>query len=633
MCNQFDWAWRLMVLGLLVQSSQSAAGEFLSPPIPNSALQIRQPRDSRIQSPQRSDSRVLGATGLGRTGISSAVDASGFADLGFSISQTDRTETKLVSHGEPPIEEAVEAINEFVQAAPVAVDSAPAEPLQAESPVAQEAATAAENAAAGNETPSYEEALAETPEIDNEPATKAAKAKPSPNCNCDEEKAAAAAAEKKAALAKAIAGSHKPLHYLNDFSYLDNPAYDSWHLGDSLKQLCVAGTMWDFGGQYRARMHSEDFHRGLGITGNSDDFLLHRTRLYANGQLTKRLRVFGEILDAVSDDETFAPRPIEENRWDIQNAFVDYQFLDTGNATWNARVGRQEVALGDQRYVSVLDWANTRRTFDGVRVTKQSANWTLDGIYLNPMQRNNAFRTKVDRRNTDVRLYGLYASNSSWTKGALDLYWLAYENDVAGFAYDSIGARYKGPSPYGDFLLDMEGAFQFGEGPAADHDAGFFTVGAGKKFADLPFQGTHWLYLDWASGAANGDGHHHYEPLAHKYLGFMDLFGRRNIIDLNWFSVRPLGKNLSFITWAHAFWRENNGDLQTYDVIMRPLPGQPDGSLGRFLGYELDFLVRQSLTPRMNMLYGYSYFGVGDSYADAGVPDASFFYTQFTVNF
>ncbi|NQT13721.1 MAG: hypothetical protein HQ582_13290, partial [Planctomycetes bacterium] len=101
--------------------------------------------------------------------------------------------------------------------------------------------------------------------------------------------------------AKAAAKSHKVLFYDNDFSYLLDPCYSDCYLGDSFKRLSAGHcTTLDIGGQFRMRHHSERNHRRLGLTGNDDDFLLYRTRLYANAEIGDGLRVYGEMIDAVS---------------------------------------------------------------------------------------------------------------------------------------------------------------------------------------------------------------------------------------------------------------------------------------------------------------------------------------------
>jgi len=454
-----------------------------------------------------------------------------------------------------------------------------------------------------------------------------------PACQCQ-----CCSKEKIAALKAKAAGSHKPLHYLNDFSYLNDPCYDGHLLGDSLKGLGGNGITMDFGGQYRARVHREEQHRGLGITGVSDDFLLHRVRLYGDAKIGDNVRVFVEGLHADSNYESTGPRPIEENHLDLQNAFVDLTLLSGGGSKLVARAGRQEVALGGQRYVSPLDWANTRRTFDGGRLMYSNDDWNIDGFWLAPLVRD--FR-QFDEANENVALYGVYATNKSLLEnGSLDLYWIAQDNDLTRNYFDSFGARYNGT--LGDNLLfEAEGAYQFGtNADGSDHDAGFFTVGLGRQFKDVGFSPTSWVYMDWASGGdiqAAGQGHDHFQPLAHKYNGFMDLFGRRNLIDLNWLTTMKLSKKVTFTTWLHGFWLENEADTP-YNVTMSPFAPAVTPT-DDFLGTELDFLLKFGITPRSNVLFGYSRFWAGDYYDNPLLPasgkqaDANFFYAQYTLNF
>src|SRR5687768_3095502 len=63
-------------------------------------------------------------------------------------------------------------------------------------------------------------------------------------CDCP-----ACQANKAAELKKAVAAAYAPLFYNNNFSYLNNPAYDDWHLGERFKQIPV-GDCWlvDLGG-------------------------------------------------------------------------------------------------------------------------------------------------------------------------------------------------------------------------------------------------------------------------------------------------------------------------------------------------------------------------------------------------
>ena len=93
------------------------------------------------------------------------------------------------------------------------------------------------------------------------------------------------------------------------FTYINNPAYSDWYPGDHFKQMPI-GDCWmlDLGGQYRARYQGEQNMRGLGLTGRDDNFLLHRTRLFANAKYSDWFRVYGEYIDADSNYENFPLR-------------------------------------------------------------------------------------------------------------------------------------------------------------------------------------------------------------------------------------------------------------------------------------------------------------------------------------
>lgn len=448
--------------------------------------------------------------------------------------------------------------------------------------------------------------------------------------------------EKTKALNKAVAGSHKGVFYDNNFDYLCDPCYTDGHLGDNLKRLAIGDAITlDVGGQYRLRSHHERNIRnlagvGLGLTGNDDDFLLHRTRVYVNAEVGSRLRVYAEMLDAVSNYENTLPRGVEENRADLQNLFIDAVAMDNYSGTLTARFGRQELLYGNERVVSPLDWTNTRRTFEGVKLLWEGQNWDVDGFWVRPMRRNTV---QLDPPNLDREMYGVYSTYKGLPCDKLDLYWLALDFHDAGFLYDTIGARYWGDR--GPWLYEFEGAVQFGQNAdGSDHSGGAITLGVGRKFDCALWTPTLWLYYDWASGDNTaGNGYHHYQPLAHKYLGLMDLFGRRNIEDANVLLTMQPHEKLKLLLWYHVFRMANINDVP-YNVDMSRFAAGtvvPGTAGSQDLGQELDVVATFLINPRVNLLFGYSHFFAGDFYATTpGVPyngDADFFYTQLHVNF
>ena len=407
-------------------------------------------------------------------------------------------------------------------------------------------------------------------------------AKGSAACACGKAQSGASKGCDCAGLAKAVAGSHKGVFYANDFGYLCNPCYEQWHLGDRMKRIGL-GDCWtaDVGGQYRMRLHDERNIRntpavpnGLGLTGNDDRFLLHRTRFYLNAEYGQNFRFYGELLDAVSNYENTLPRVIEENRMEMQNLFVELRGYSFLNGTIGTRIGRQELLYGAQRLVSPLDWANTRRTFDAAKVMYEGANWDIDGLFGYLLRRD---VTRLDPPHQDRQLYGVYASYKNLCRDSLELYWLALDFNDVGFRYDTIGTRYWGGRD--NWLYEFEGNFQFGQNADnTSHSAGSVTAGIGRKFSAGNLNPTIWAYYDWASGSDTvGNGYHHYQPLAHKYNGFMDLFGRRNLEDFNLLATADLTCRTKFLFWYHYFTLANGNDVP-YNVNMSPFAGLPAGS-------------------------------------------------------
>jgi hypothetical protein len=471
-------------------------------------------------------------------------------------------------------------------------------------------------------------------------------------CECG--KSDCGTCEKQKALKKAAATAYKDVFYNNDFAYLSDPCYNDWHLGEHFKRMCFADwAVVDVGGQYRLREMTERGIRAtaavpnlFGLTGADDDFLLQRTRLYVNAQLGSRVRFYGEMLDATSNFEDYKSRLIEDNRTEMQNMFLDYVVLDpeAWGGKLTARVGRQELLYGAQRLVSPLDWANTRRTFDGAKLMWEGENWDVDALWVRPMRR---YIKALDPPDLDRQLYGLYSTYKGWQRDKADLYWLAYDNEILGFRYDTLGSRYYGN--YDAWLYELEGGVQFGlNGNDTDHSAGFFTLGGGRKFDCVRWKPTLWAYFDWASGDGTydadlgpkvksvGTGFNHYEPLAHKYLGYMDLYGRRNIETINFQLTMTPHEKLTLLAWYYYFWLQTGKDVP-YDVDMTPFAGLSGGQAGsRDLGHEIDLTATYAFTARLSALMGYSHFFSGRFYSTSPVPydgDANFFYTQVTLNF
>ncbi len=423
----------------------------------------------------------------------------------------------------------------------------------------------------------------------------------------------------KAAKAKA-AGAYKGVFYANDYSYINDPCYRDHLLGDSLKQIDVGcrGKL-DVGGQLRLRYHHELGMKGPQRfqAGTDDDFLLTRLRLFGNYRATDNLRFYVEGLYADSEGETYAPRPIDQNSMDFQNFFVDYKLGDA----FTVRAGRQELLYGAQRTISPLDWANTRRTFEGIRVLYKRGDWAIDGFFTNfvPVQPND-----IDEANYDLPFYGAYGVYSGLDNATADFYYLGSENNTTRQALHTIGGRLNGACPCSDWLYEVEGATQFGSrGNGLDQDnEHFVTAGVGRKLSECGWSPTVWLYYDYAS-----ENYNQLYPLAHKYLGFIDAVQRSNIESPNVLLTMKPSDKVKLLFWYYHFESASANPV-------RSIGGTPNQTAGKHFGDELDVVVKYQIKPRTDILFGWSHLWRGSKInAAINTQDADFFYTQLQVNF
>lgn len=440
--------------------------------------------------------------------------------------------------------------------------------------------------------------------------------------------------KKKAAKPNPCATSHKGVFYANDFSYLKDPCGPCC-LGDCMKLMDVPCGTLDIGGQIRFRYHHEEGMGrqpgALGFQDTTNDFLLTRLRLYANWKINDWCRIYAEGISAdVESNGLYVPRPIDRNSGDFLNLFVDVGLTDSTTV----RIGRQELVYGNQRHISPLDWANTRRTFEGIKVMHKAGDWAIDGFYTNfvPVAPDN-----FDEADYDRSFYGVYATYSGAKSATYDLFYIGFDDQrplgaaavgSRDFSLHTFGGRLNGGS--GDWLYEMEGAFQTGsQAMGLDHRAGMCTCGVGRKLGGS-WSPTLWAYYDYASGNNGGAGvfnrYNQLFPLAHKYLGFIDAVARSNVSSPNCLLTMKPSKKLSLLAWYYYLGAAEEGDI----IPGVAVPSAQNTTSDNF-GNELDLIAKYQVNPRSNVLFGYSTLWRGSKII--GTDNANFFYTQWTTNF
>ncbi|MBI3863016.1 MAG: alginate export family protein [Planctomycetia bacterium] len=484
-----------------------------------------------------------------------------------------------------------------------------------------------------NESPGSAEAPA-----GNEYATPATAAAP-PAAAASSDYAQPAAAPAKPAAKKPIQPWKINL-FENDFSYKKDPEHE-WLLGENLKDIPLddygpfdsldVPILFSTGGEVRLRQMDE-FNRLRPGAPARGDYQLWRWRHYVDLKVDDWFRVYAEMIDASMDNNPLPVLGIDVNRWDLQNLFLDLKFLQVGERDLWMRVGRQELLYGSQRLVSPLDWANTRRNFEGLKFFTKGADWDFDLWFTRTLNTAtpgdgpvSLFANHFDSPNMNHTFSGAWFAYKAVKNQTVDLYWLWDWNtqfmaqNFTGGNRHTLATRWlrdfpvlEGETAVRTWHGEVEGGGQFGNDFGRNVVAGFVVAGGGLTWNSLPWQPDLWFYYDYASGSNNlqsrtSNTFAQQYGLVHAYLGQIDNVARQNISDINGkFTVKPL-KQLTVQSQYHWF------DLANPSDVLYNIAGQPVGkpNTGRHVGEEIDLVATYNFSPNLSMQLGYLWFWNG----------------------
>ena len=410
----------------------------------------------------------------------------------------------------------------------------------------------------------------------------------------------------------------QPSFFDANWKYLDDPKNEEHDYADCLKRVRL-GDCWMFttGGSVWNRYMDEHNSR---LTAADNDYLLTRVRTYGDLWYRDRLRLYAEFIGAYSNFGELPPLPIDVNRADFLNLFVDLKVAELGGAPVYVRGGRQELLFGSQRLVSTVEWANTRRTFQGVRAFRRTEKLDLDAFWVRPVAVRPGEPDDWDERQDFAGGWATYRPTKSSAVDAYYLY-LNNRNDVtqqgivrAPFSLHTFGGRSSGDQD--GFLWDFESAAQLGYRDGSTILAAMATAGVGRHWKDAFLTPTFWVYYDWASGddtpnARNFTTFNQLFAFGHNYLGWADQVGRQNVHDLNLHLFLYPARWVTLWTQYHRFWLDSPRDA-LYNAAGNAVRRDATGRSGRDVGHEVDFVSNFHLSKHTDVMAGYSYLFGGD---------------------
>ncbi len=450
------------------------------------------------------------------------------------------------------------------------------------------------------------------------------------------------------------------MRFDDDFSYLYGPkgSYEP-SIFDPLKNIELGEDLrLSFGGDVRWRFESKRNEFLRPGSRPHDDFLLERYAVHADLKYRDLARVFFEGVHADVHGREDIVFFIHRNRFDLHQAFLDVRVLGE-DIPLTVRVGRQELAYGNQRMISPWGWGRIRIRFDGLKVFWEGDNWDLDAWYTKPVVNDT---TDFDETADDVSFFGGYATYKGIPKHELDFYLLGQHETIGrlnpnGRRGDkdvyTIGSAFRLPLRPGarGFDYDLEVNGQFGDWAGDDILAWSVGGSAGYTFAEVAMKPRLGMGFEIASGDkdpfdSNVETFDQLYRQPKDFLGYFVVTGRQNLnlvnVNLGAWLVEDKVKLNLYYYWM---WLQQDRDalyvpsgLTAFRVPDGPMGTKErrdvTGDSGSSLGQEFDITLGWQIDAHSSVLFGFSHFWSG-SFLDAtgAGSDPEVYYCQYQIKF
>ena len=386
-------------------------------------------------------------------------------------------------------------------------------------------------------------------------------------------------------------------------------------------------------GEFRQRV--EGFDSFAFTPGRDDTYSLSRVRLNATVTPSASFSVQAQVQDARVAKKDVGPTAAPfRGPFDLRLAFAD---IGSATAPVAARIGRQELAFGEQRLLGHLNWTNTARSWDAARLILRSAAFQVDLFGASLVR---SLPDGFDKSGNGNRLFGAYGSATRVIPlGTVEPFVFVRRDDnlrsEAGVSdtlnQTTVGVRVAGKLPLRlDYNSDL--ALQRG------------SLGSDSVRA----WAGHWMIRESLPGAANikliseynyatGDRNpsdgirqtfDQLYPTGHDKLGLADQVGWKNVhhiregFEFTPFTGTPLSINY------HSWWLADAADAlyaASGAALARlaPLTSPGADAAPAHVGQEIDIQITKSLTPQLAVAGGYAHMFTG-AFLKQATPGASY---------
>lgn len=386
----------------------------------------------------------------------------------------------------------------------------------------------------------------------------------------------------------------------------------------------------------RLREQFEHFrNREFGqVAPRRDSYLLHRLQLRGEARLGDDVEGVVEFVNALTIDQDTPIAPIDEDRFDLLRAHVDWTPSFDTLPDLRARIGRQELLLGRGRLVSTREGPNLRRAFDGARLTigagpEARTGATFDVFALAPVDPGR--RVFDDKTTDDEWLFGGQVSAPIGAELLGELYYLGRTRDDASLPTvagdeerQTFGARLAGVT--GPLIVDLEAIGQIGTIGGDDIAAFALSAIVEHEFGDTIWKPRPGCRIDWVSGDHDRDDGRAstFDALYpnNSYFNEAAAFAPANLRSIiPTLGLRPTERVTIDILWDFA-WRDS-----TSDAVYAP-PGVPafpvDATRARFVGHSITTTAEWQVRDDLALTAAFTHLEAGPAITDAGGRDLDY---------
>ena len=368
-------------------------------------------------------------------------------------------------------------------------------------------------------------------------------------------------------VADAALAQFRPLRFDDDVTAQRQDCSENEHRSACWKDRPLADHVrLSIGGDLRVRYeHTGNPRYGL----QQEDrwgVLMQRASVFADLRLGEHWRGFAQLSRSTTNGRRAGPSPVDENRLEPTNLFVEWQSGGDGAGKVGLRAGIQELQFGSGRVVDAREGPNVRRSFEAVRAYAKSGAWRVDVFTAAPRQ--NLPGSFDDVQSPTQALRGVYATRSggltSW-----DLYALHYEDTVARYVQGegherrwTVGARLFGGREGWDW--NWETAVQGGRFGAAGIRAWSLATDTGYTFDGVAGKPRVALLVAIASGDKDPDDNrlgtlNSLYPRGN-YFGDEATLGPRNFFNIHPALTMRLAPDVQLNASLDFFWRHSTRD-------------------------------------------------------------------------